>query len=56
MSEPTTSNGAPDERHVGRRSLLKGAAALGIGTISARGIYGVLGDVVRPTPAEARPP
>jgi hypothetical protein len=53
MSEPTTWNGGADERHVGRRSLLKGAAALGIGTISARGIYGVLGDIVRPTPAEA---
>ena len=25
----------------------------GVGTISARGIYGALGDIVRPTPAEA---
>ena len=53
MSEPTTSNGGPDERHVGRRSVLRGAATLGIGTISARGVYGVLGDIVRPTPAQA---
>src|SRR4051812_18343289 len=53
MSESTTSNGGPDERRASRRSVLRGAAALGIGTISARGIYGVLGDVVRPTPAQA---
>src|SRR5690349_18993297 len=53
MTEPTRSSGGPQDRHVGRRSLLKGAAALGIGTVSARGIYGVLGDIVRPTPAEA---
>src|SRR3954453_9446477 len=53
MTESTTPNGGPDERHLGRRNLLRGAAALGIGTISARGIYGVLGDIVRPTPAEA---
>src|SRR5690348_16200664 len=53
MTEPTGSSGGPQDRHVGRRSLIKGAAALVIGTISARGIYGVLGDIVRPTPAEA---
>ncbi len=41
------------DRPVGRRSLLKGAAALGIGTVSARGIYEVLGDVVRPASAQA---
>jgi hypothetical protein len=38
---------------IDRRNLLKGAAALGIGTVSARGIYEVLGDVVRPAPAQA---
>src|SRR4051812_23096907 len=53
MSEPTTSNGGPDERHASPRSVLRGAAALGIGTISAGGIWGVLGDVVRPPPAQA---
>src|SRR3954468_20506740 len=38
---------------IDRRNLLKGAAALGIGTVSARGVYEVLGDVVRPAPAQA---
>jgi hypothetical protein len=52
MTQDTRPDGA-DERAVGRRNLIKGAAALGIGTLSARGIYEVLGDVVRPAPAEA---
>jgi hypothetical protein len=52
MTQDTRPEGA-DERAVGRRNLLKGAAAIGIGTMSARGIYEALGDVVRPTPAQA---
>ena len=52
MTQDTRPEGA-DERAVGRRNLLKGAAAIGIGTMSARGIYEALGDIVRPTPAQA---
>jgi len=51
-----TQESTPDraaERTVGRRNLLKGAAAVGLGTISGRGIYETLGDIVRPTPAQA---
>ena len=51
-----TQESTPDrdaERSLGRRNLLKGAAALGLGTISGRGIYETLGDIVRPTPAQA---
>jgi hypothetical protein len=39
-----------------RRTVLKGMAALGLGSLSARGIYGILEDVVRPTPASAAAP
>ena len=42
-----------DQRAVGRRNLIKGAAAIGVGSLSARGIYEALGDVVRPQSAEA---
>jgi hypothetical protein len=38
---------------LGRRTVLKGMAAAGLGALSARGIYGMLEDVVRPEPAEA---
>ena len=42
-----------DAGQVGRRSLLKTAAALGVGSLAGRGLYEALGDVVRPAPAEA---
>jgi hypothetical protein len=38
---------------LGRRTVLKGMAAAGLGVLSARGIYGMLEDVVRPATAEA---
>jgi hypothetical protein len=38
-----------------RRTVLKGMAAVGLGSLSARGLYGILDDVVRPTPAQAAP-
>jgi hypothetical protein len=36
-----------------RRAVLKGMAAVGLGSLSARGLYGILDDIVRPTPAHA---
>src|SRR5690348_9093904 len=45
-----------DAPGVDRRNLLKGAAAAGLGALSARGVYGVLGDFVRPPLAYAAAP
>src|SRR4051812_17518159 len=36
-----------------RRTALKGIAAVGLGSLSARGLYGILEDVVRPSAAYA---
>ena len=36
-----------------RRTVLKGMAAVGLGSLSARGLYAILDDLVRPTPAYA---
>lgn len=43
-------------RRPARRAVLKGVGAAGLGALSARGLYGMLEDVVRPAPASAAAP
>jgi hypothetical protein len=57
MAVGDQSHASGEERPGGldRRSLLQGMLAAGLGSVSARGIYEVLDDVVRPPRAHAAP-